>query len=722
MKLFAPRNDWSMTSSSSWWPLMGSVPTTSGVMISKENALGLSPVFAATRVISETLASLPLNTFEVVDARTTRKAMSHPLYSLLHDEPNPEQDIMSWLDMQVAFQINWGNAYAEVQRNGIGEIVALWPIHPSRIPLTNIRRNGSNPFKIQAGQPGELVYWVNNDDGTATPIPAVDMLHVPGVMSSNGITGKSIIEIGANSLGIAMATDEHAGSFFRNGAVANVALKTTAKLGKEAADRLREQWQRVFGGSKNHYKTIILEEGMEPFPFSISPENSQLLNSRQFSVTEVARWYRLPPHMLADLSRSNFSNIEAENLSFVVHSMIPWITRWEKALRRQLLKGAEKSKYILKFNVNGLLRGDSAARASFYQAMFNLGAFSPNDIRGYEDLNPVEGGDQYFVQGNNSVPLTKIGEQAQANIAKTEAETERIANPPAPALVQAPNPDQTATNQRLIELRKLQEDLIHKVELRDAKDDLKLAAIELFKQQHEADRAAGVVREEYHQQTVEQVLNAVEEVAKRQVETDLTPILEAIHSVPAQTAALVPEKTQVVEIPIPDTQQAESLAVREAQMQAEAAALSARLESERATTDRVLALSLKRDIDKLAEWEAKTLEKAVEKPAEWVEWRGKFYQRWRKYFAANLGEYVEHAQLCGVTLELEWGADRYADQSIADLKTLDASAADNHHDRLKECVSHFCKRQWAERSAVLAAEMISRGRQQYHERQKGSHA
>lgn len=426
MKLFAPRNDWNMSSPSggNWWGMAGSYSTSSGVRVDETSAMKFSAVFAATRVISETLASLPCTLLKQKDARTTERATNHPLWTILHDQPNPERDIMSWLDSQVAFQVNWGNAYAEIQRDTTGNIVALWSIHPSRIPLRNIKRNGIRPQEydgIEIGSPGEIVYFVNNDDGTQSPIAASDMLHVPGVLSTNGVTGQAIVKWAANSIGIAVATEAHAGALFKNGAVSNMAITSPKAIKPETATRLREQWQTVFGGVHNHYKTLILEEGMAPVTLNMDPESTQLLASRQFAVTEIARWYRLPPHLLADLSRSTNNNIEAQGLEFIIYSMLPWIVRWEKAMQRQLLTTEEKKSYRFKFNVNGLLRGDMAARAQFYQTMFNLGAFSPNMILEFEDMNPVEGGDQHFVQGNNAVPLDKIGELTQAQIDKASA-------------------------------------------------------------------------------------------------------------------------------------------------------------------------------------------------------------------------------------------------------------------------------------------------------------
>ena len=482
MKLFAPKNDWNMASPAgqNWFNMGGTVASASGVRIDEKTAELFSTVVTCTRVISETLASLPCTTLEQVNTRTSRKATAHPLWSVLHDQPTPEQDIMSWMDSQVAFQLNWGNAYAEIQRNSLGDIIALWPIHPSRIPLRNIRRNGMTQFEYDGivGKAGELIYFVNNDDATTTPIPASEMLHVPGVMSTNGVTGQSLIRKGANAIGNAIATEQHAGMLFRNGAVTNMVIKSPKTVGVEASERLRNQWQNTFGGVQNHYKTLLLEEGMDATQMNMDPLSTQLIEARRFSGQQITGLYRVPPHLAGDLSQAiGSSNVESQGLSFVVYTMLPWIVRWEKAMRRQLLNDEEKQKYQIKFNVNGLLRGDQAARAMFYEKMFNLGAYSPNDIREKEDENSVDGGDQYFVQGNNCVPLDKIGELTQANIDKAKA--------PAPQTFQhsqssdqiSQDPTSTENKSHLAELRRQMVELI--AEHENAIPDKVAAAVNL---------------------------------------------------------------------------------------------------------------------------------------------------------------------------------------------------------------------------------------------------
>lgn len=783
MKLFAPRNEgvnWDVRRGDSGWSMLGGTQTVSGKRVSEDSALTSAPVMAATRLISEAVASLPLNTLRRKDYRTTEKASNHPLWSILHDVPNPEQDKMCWFDMQVAFQCNWGNAYAEVQRIG-KDIVALWPIHPSRIPTCNIRRN---PFGVDSwrhivvGQPGEIIYWVRNDDGTVTPIPASDMLHVPGILSTNGITGQSIVKYAANAIGIGQATEEHAGAFFKNGASYSLAIVSDKAVNKETAARLRASWQATYEGGANSYKTLILEDGMKPMPLSSEPEKSQLTLSRQFSVSEVARFWKVPPHMIGDLTRSTNNNIEQQYLEFVIHSLGPWVERWEKALFRQLLSDEEKKTYLFKFNLNGMLRGDSAARSAFYQSLFNMGVVSPNDIRELEDWNPVEGGDERFIPANNLFPLTKAGEMADAQIKKLKEP------PPAPQQP-AREPAQKPTDEVLREVKLTQELVKLYADGRVTIEDLRRiessgvqntqAVIEEFGNlsttiaQSEQRIEKAVQTAIAPLATLEQVQNIASDTQKttthqiaasevrviaaaeksdaalaERIETSANTERDAVVEMvvrqsetnrehTTKTVAAVAEKlekqaesrdnalkTEVLsQIQTPqDTSAIEAVAVREAALESERATLDARLVAERETIERVLTLALKRTIDGLAIWEAKALTKAVDKPLEWQNWRTGFYQRFRRHFESEITEFCAGFEACGVILDLPWGADRYAGRSISDLKTLDQVAADNWSDRLKETVDHFLKRDWTGRSSALAGEMVERGKKLFEERKE----
>lgn len=863
MKLFAPKNNWDMTSPSSWWPLMGSIQTSSGVMITEESALGLTAFACGVRVISETLASLPCNLLEQVDNRTTKKATSHSLYSIVHDQPNSEQDSMIFFDSQVALQVGWGNCYAEIQRTVSGAVYALLPIHPSRIPLGNIRRNSNNPEEIYAGEPGELVYYVNNDDGTATPIPARDMLHVAGVLSKNGITGRSLVNLGRNALGIAQATEDHAGSFFKNGANPNMAIKSPKIVGKEAAERLRNQWQTVFGGVKNHYKTILLEEGMEAVPLTMSPEVSQLIVSRQYGVTEVARLLRIPPHMLMDLTRATFSNIEAQGQELITYSLMPWIVRWEKAMYRQLLTPEEKKKYRFKFNVMGLLRGDQAARGEFYSKLFQMGAFSPNQILELEDMNPVEGGDQRFVPANNLVPLDKIGDMAQANIDKVKGDTITAVEPvnpdasssdaapvvvdgtqdvqatalngaqiaamvqittllatdqlppeatramlkaafpsmddsliktivedlarfepdiPEPDPVPAPPPEPAKTDQpsqppdtqtdtatqvtslvkKALRAIKRQEKAIsslsdgvsekvaaieceikrsaeaqsdaHQIALSQIVEsvDAKISAA-VEEQRGERAQSQELVQEMVARsgETVGGIASAMKEYVETlpgAMETAFQPLTAAFNEQKEASengtrevlAAIEANAVAIVPAPPPvDTSAIEAIAVREAAVAQRERELAEQLASERQASHGVLNAAIRVRLENLADWESKSLAKAVDRPKEFKTWREKFYPRFSKQFAAVLSEMAPYAAQVGVVLEPDAIAERYSVASITDLKTLDEFADDNWHDRLREGTDMLRKNLWTERVAALATEVIEQGKLQFEEQ---SHA
>lgn len=770
MKLFAPKNNWDMKSSESWWPLVGSIQTSSGVGITEESALALTAFSCGVRCISETIASLPCHLLERKDERTTRKATDQPLYSIVHDQPNREQDAMLFYDCSLGWQVGWGDAYAEIERVG-GKVVALWPIHPARLPVGNILRNGPRGTEIYVGEPGELVYWVKNDDGSETPIPASNMLHVPGVLSRNGITGRGLVKLGANALGISRATEDHAGAFFKNGANPNIAIKSPKIVGKETAERLRNQWQSTFGGVRNHYKTILLEDGMDAIPFTLSPEVSQLIASRQYGVVEVARLLRLPPYFLMDLTQGKYNNLEAQGQDLVIYSLMPWIVRWEKAMQRQLLTDAEKKKYKFKFNVMGLLRGDQQARAMFYQAGFNMGVLSPNDIRELEDLNPVEGGDQRFVPANNLVPLETIGKLAEANLEKLEAETERAKAPPPAPVAPAPQEDaeEDADAEMKAKFERLKAELLVQFEIRDAESLKRDEITKIFEEISKLPAAFGdqvrplaeLVREsvehvdiamaqaaedrEAVRQSLVQVpaamsdavgavANAVDRLAESNAKIPVevgkavfeanTPLIEAqqagFQAISEQNQEIRSEikaiefPPQPAPVPV-DTSAAEALAVREADLERERAELVERLAAEREASHGVLVAALGVRLESLAEWESKALAKAVEKPKEFKSWRERFYLRFSKQFVASLGDFEPFASQIGVSLDLQADADRYSVASINDLKTLDEFANDNWHDRLKEGTDALRKNLWTGRAKALASEMVERGKQRFQE-------
>lgn len=375
--------------------LFGTPNSAAGVRVDHDTAQNYSAVWCATRIISEGIAQLPLVLY-VGDEHEKRRAKSHPLYALIHDGPSREMDSFCFRDFMTACAVNYGNAYAEIQRVG-SRVVAIYPIHASRVRPSRSYIEPSN---------GERVYLVDNDNGTSTPLYASDMLHIRGPLIGKSVVfGEGAIHRAIESIGLAMAMETFGSTFFANGARPAAILRHKDTLSLDAQRNLRDTWQKIHGSVEKSHNIAILEEGMELEPWGMEPEKSQFIEGREFQLTEIARWYRVPPHMLADLRRSTFSNIETQDLDLVRHSLMPWLVRWESALTQQLLSdGDRKSGHFVRFNVNAMLRGDTSARGQFYREMSATGAFSVNEIRELEDMNPVDGGDAHFINAAG-VPL-----------------------------------------------------------------------------------------------------------------------------------------------------------------------------------------------------------------------------------------------------------------------------------------------------------------------------
>lgn len=324
--------------------------------------------------------------------------MSVPLYFLLHDEPNPEMTSFVFRETLMTHLLLWGNAYAQIIRNGKGEVLALYPLMPDRMSVDRDER-------------GRLYYeyTVNSDDaptmkGSTVRLQPADVLHIPG-LGFDGLVGYSPIAMAKNAIGMAIACEEYGAKFFANGAQPSGVLEHPGTI--KDPSRVRESWTQTFGGSQNANKVAVLEEGMKYTPISISPDQAQFLETRKFQINEIARIFRVPPHMVGDLEKSSFSNIEQQSLEFVKYTLDPWVSRWEQSMVRSLLTAEEKKQYFIKFNVDGLLRGDYQSRMNGYATARQNGWMSANDIRELEnmDLIPEElGGDLYLINGN----MTKL--------------------------------------------------------------------------------------------------------------------------------------------------------------------------------------------------------------------------------------------------------------------------------------------------------------------------
>ena len=397
--------------------------TSSGKYVTERSAMQMTAVYCCVRILSEAVASLPLQFYRYTDDGGKEKAVDHPLYFLLHDEPNPEMTSFIFRETLMTHLLLWGNAYSQIIRNGKGEVVALYPLMPDRM-------------KVDRDEHGRLYYEYtvyDSDDvdgrkgtnkvGRTVRLQPHDVLHIPG-LGFDGLVGYSPIAMAKNAIGLAIATEEYGSKFFANGAAPSGVLEHPGTI--KDPSKVRESWQATFGGSGNANKIAVLEEGMKYTPISISPEQAQFLETRKFQIDEIARIFRVPPHMIGDLEKSSFNNIEQQSLEFVKYTLDPWVSRWEQAMVRALLTPDEKKKYFFKFNVDGLLRGDYQSRMNGYATARQNGWMSANDIRELENLDRIpaeQGGDLYLINGNMT-KLEDAGIFAAGNNGKEEGDSD----------------------------------------------------------------------------------------------------------------------------------------------------------------------------------------------------------------------------------------------------------------------------------------------------------
>lgn len=376
--------------------------TTSGKTVTERSAMQMTAVYSCVRILAEAVAGLPLHLYKYTDDGGKEKAIDHPLYRLLHDEPNPEMSSFVFRETLMTHLLLWGNAYAQIIRNGRNEIIALYPLMPNKMSVDR-DENGHLFYTYYRGSDEAI----KNKDLAVTLQPS-DVLHIPG-LGFDGLVGYSPIAMAKNAIGMAIACEEFGAKFFANGAAPSGVLEHPGTI--KDPSRVREAWQSQFGGSSNSGKVAVLEEGMKYTPISISPEQAQFLETRKFQINEIARIFRVPPHMVGDLEKSSFSNIEQQSLEFVKYTLDPWVIRWEQSLMRALLTADEKAAYFVKFNLEGLLRGDYQSRMNGYAIGRQNGWMSANDIRELENLDRIpveEGGDLYLINGN-MLPMRDAG-------------------------------------------------------------------------------------------------------------------------------------------------------------------------------------------------------------------------------------------------------------------------------------------------------------------------
>ncbi|EGF07477.1 HK97 family prophage LambdaSa04 [Streptococcus sanguinis SK1057] len=372
--------------------------TTSGKTVNERTALQTTAVYACVRILSETIASLPLHVYRYTEGGKA-KDTEHVLYTLLHDEPNPDMTSFVFRETLMSHLLIWGNAYAQILRDRSGQVIGLYPLLPDQM-------------SVHRSEKGKLYYVYNRyeednpnfQEKGSIVLSQEEVLHIPG-LGFDGLIGYSPIALAKNAVGMTLACEEYGASFFSNGANPGGVLEHPGIL--KDPGKVRDSWNAVYQGTRNAHKVAVLEEGMSYKQIGIPPEEAQFLETRKFQINEIARLFRIPPHMVGDLEKSSFSNIEQQSLEFVKYTLDPWVVRFEQALKKSLLLPEEKKTHFIKFNVDGLLRGDYQSRMNGYAIGRQNGWLSTNDIRKLEELNPIpseEGGDLYLINGN----MTKL--------------------------------------------------------------------------------------------------------------------------------------------------------------------------------------------------------------------------------------------------------------------------------------------------------------------------
>lgn len=369
--------------------------TKSGVRINFDNALTLSSVWACTRFLSQSIAALPWN---VIDDRTKLPvSLSVPAQKVI-DRPSPEYSSMQFREALMVWALRYGNAYAEIQRDVLGRPEQLHPVHPDRVLV------------IRDADTGELMYSVDQGHGIAPVIiPAMDMFHLRGM--GEGVVGLSVIAHAAESLGWVKAVQMFGSGFFGEGATPAGVVMVKKPLTPEGLAVLKAEFQKLYSGARNAGKTAFLDNDMDYKPLSVDPDKGQFIETNQFLIDEVCRWFGVPPHKIYKLLNATFSNIEHQSIEVVTDSLKPWAKRFEDEAKYKLL-GNNRAKHTNKINLKGLLTGDTKTRLEWYRGLREIGVLSADDILALEDMpliGKTDGGEKRVMQSQYTT-IEKIGE------------------------------------------------------------------------------------------------------------------------------------------------------------------------------------------------------------------------------------------------------------------------------------------------------------------------
>lgn len=385
--------------------LGGGFISTSGQVVTQDTSLRVTAVYRAVRLLSQTIASLPLRIYRILADGALQPADTHPLWELVAYRPNPWQTPFEWKETLAGHLELRGNAYCELIADGRGRVRAMLPLHPDRI---RPRR------EYVPGFDSEIQYyefWPVN--GPMRVIYADEMLHLRG-FSIDGVVGLSPIALARETIGLSLAAEEHSSRFFSNNASPSGILSTPKKLDEPAKKRLKKSWEEMHAGSRNAFRTAVLEDGMQWTQIGIDQKDAQFIEQRDFQILEIARLFDIPPHKLMQMGAATFSNIEEQNIEFAQDAIRPRVVRWEEAMQRDCLLPSDEGAYCLAFDMDQIYRGNMAARADFNQKMVYSGVFSPNDVLRSEGRPTYAGGDTRFI-GVNMQPVEKAGQAPPPN-------------------------------------------------------------------------------------------------------------------------------------------------------------------------------------------------------------------------------------------------------------------------------------------------------------------
>lgn len=375
-----------------FWFQLAAQASKSGISVNENTALNLSTVWAAVRIISESIASLPLITYEQKGKKKER-AVDHPLYDLLHIQPNPEETAMQYREATQAHLLLWGNSYSQIERSYAGDVIALWPLRPDRMQVIR-------PEK-------EVIYVYHTTNGEKIEFPPKEILHIAG-LGFNGLIGYSVIERHREAIGLALAGETFQSSTFKNMASPSGFLTTdSTSLNQETAKALAAAWFSAQGGLDKAGSVAVMSHGMKFEKVGMPLKDVEFLGLRKFQVLEICRIFNIPPYKLMDFDRATFSNVEQTAIDFVVHTLRPWLIRTEQAIMVKLLSREERRSISVEHLVEGLLRGDTKSRYEAYGAGIQMGWLNRNEAREKENLNPVPGLDEYLVPLN----MSAVGEE-----------------------------------------------------------------------------------------------------------------------------------------------------------------------------------------------------------------------------------------------------------------------------------------------------------------------